>query len=214
MLKTILIGSVAVVCVGLALLYFFIYRHVGYKIKNSEVYFVSWNEGNGFQQKKIDADSQSFKKISGDYAKDKNHVFFVGRIIESADADSFERIKVDSSTVEDVYSKDKTHVFKFSGVLPNVDHSSFVALGGSYTKDAQHVFYQEKILTSAEASTFQTKHHEFHWFGMDSKQVYSMGQAIPGADPATFELLGGGRSANGAVAKDKNHNYSSIGEVL
>jgi hypothetical protein len=186
----ILIGLIAIVALGWGALYFLIYRHTGYKIRDSKVHFIKWDEGNGFQEQIVDADIESFKPISGNrdlYAKDKTHVFYLARIIVGADPETFELIKSPKNVQSDVYAKDAKHVYKYGKAIELADPKTFKLLDYGYSQDSQTVFFDEKPIKEADPSTFYVKSfEEYVAFGMDSSHVYDYGKIVVGADPKTF----------------------------
>jgi hypothetical protein len=134
--------------------FLFIFRHEGYKVKDSKVFFVDWNAGRGMKEILLNADAKTFKDLGGNYAKDKTRVFFAGRVIESADPESFLQIQVDTSKVENVFSKDKNYVFQYEHILKHADPQTFVTLAHGYTKDKNYVYHSLSIVDQADAETF------------------------------------------------------------
>ncbi len=142
----------------------------------------------------IDIKTLSIFNEYGDIAKDKNHMYQEGVIIEDADPNTFEEI-----TPEDGYRywKDKNHVFfmfhEDSGFLSvsikkvkNADPSTFISIGGGYWKDKDRVY----------TSLIKFNH-----------RLYVRGiKEVKNADPKTFEYVGNTMSDHG-IAKDKNSYY-------
>lgn len=55
---------------------------VGYKNDGNEVTWHTWNEGNGHNSRKVDADPETFEVLDDDYGRDKTHAFYRGDIIK------------------------------------------------------------------------------------------------------------------------------------
>ncbi len=108
----------------------------GYQKEGGQWSWVSYNENVG---KKVDyiesIDNESFQVLSNaDYGKDKNNVYYQGRIIKGSDPNTFEVINKDG------YSKDKNSVFITNYALIAANPNSFQYLKFPYSKDEHHVF--------------------------------------------------------------------------
>lgn len=66
---------------------------VGYKNDGKEVTWHTWNEGNGHNSRKVNADPETFEVLDDDYGRDKTHAFYRGDIIKGADGQSFRVLK-------------------------------------------------------------------------------------------------------------------------
>ncbi len=86
------------------------------------------------------ADLASFTPIDQYFAKDKNHVYYNGEIIEKADSKSFRVISTDTKR-----SYDKNHIYDRKRIVEDI-HSSFFYLGGSFFKDKDYLYYIEGYL--------------------------------------------------------------------
>lgn len=92
-------------------------------------------------------------------AKDNNHVYLSGKIIEEVDAQTFQILVAG-------FFKDKTKVYTSLGglrALSGWDGSSFEVIGYSddfwsgYSKDKNRVYYNDAVVTGADPKTFQFK---------------------------------------------------------
>ena len=109
----------------------------GYQKENGEWAWVSYDEAAGKRVAKIDpVDDSSFQVIKGykEYAKDKNSVFYIGRIIEDADPNTFSVLNKKG------YSIDQKNVFLTWEKVIFADPQSFQLIEAPYSKDADHVF--------------------------------------------------------------------------
>lgn len=75
-----------------------------------------------------------------------------------------------------------------------VDTASFIIFEREgYAKDSKKVFWQWNEVANADASTFFPIEHRVGYFGncyaSDRTNVYLKGLRIPGADPATFQIM-------------------------
>lgn len=80
-------------------------------------------------------DKKTFKVLSDErYAKDKDHVFYMGRMIEYADPKTFQLLERHG------YAKDKNSAFLDCEKVIFADPASFEVLEFPYARDAKHVF--------------------------------------------------------------------------
>lgn len=131
----------------------------------------------------LDVDYNSFELIKGSYAKDKNHVYYLGQKIEGADLATFEVGSI---------VKDKNHVYSGMNIVQGADPATFVYIGNSgFGKDKNHVFYGLDVDNRFNPKTFSVVGN---FYAKDDRIVYvlspkmyadSAGQ-IMGADPMTF----------------------------
>jgi hypothetical protein len=96
-------------------------------------------------------------------------------------------------------------------VVEGADGGTFKKLSpGPFAIDAKHVIYQSLVLPNSDSKTFMLLDDEGQ-YGKDAVQVYCRG-VIEGADPASFEFVGGVNETRGTisffrVAKDKKDYY-------
>lgn len=133
-----------------------------FKDKNG-IYFRERYGKSGLDLTRIDgADPDTFMALPHYLlAKDKNHVFYQGKIIESLDANTFEVL--DGSYFRDINSIYVRHQETFTP-LANSDPCSFVIIDyrdqyqwGGYAKDKYQVYYRGYIVEGADPDTFQVK---------------------------------------------------------
>lgn len=178
------------------------------------------------------ADPNTFKVISMEYSKDKNHVYMSwGDSILGADPATFELLSYENKLP--AYAKDSKSVYYFGKQIKGADAGSFVAFGhdsAHYAKDNQYAYFEDKPF-KADVATFKILNMEssYESFAIDKDAVYYLGKILPGADSETFVMLGEFYSkdknfvyfknrkvvgadlatfrANAYVALDKNHYY-------
>lgn len=112
------------------------------------------------------ADAASFRDLGFGYAKDNNHVWMHGRILEYVDPASF-------------------RVSRRYGKPEGAPHGS----GPGYMKTDFDVFFHGKKIDGASASTFREL---ADGYAADAFNVYFRGKQISGASPGTFEVLADG----------------------
>jgi hypothetical protein len=94
---------------------------------------------------------------------------------------------------------EKTRAEYLGGIkkaIAEISGKSEVPGGPDYSVEKQRVLYQGREVAGADASTFRPLSNRA--FGVDSRNVYVLGCAIPGADPRAFRVIGGpyGRDAS------------------
>ncbi|WP_180336319.1 DKNYY domain-containing protein [Pontibacter ramchanderi] len=139
-----------------------------YKIENGQWAYITFDEAAGKRVRNISADINSFQVLKDKrYGKDRNHVFFEGRIIPKADPKSFQIIQ---SKGYSTYSKDKTNVFLDDAKVVFANPEKFIPFDWPYAKDDRRVFcgtipieiknIEEFIVTETSgAKTSMTKSH-------------------------------------------------------
>ena len=152
--------------------------HFKYVTDGESVYYLS-DEGKA--EKINEADIDTFKEVDGDsgYIKDKNHIYFHGKILDGADVKTFTRISLSA-----VY-KDNKYVYFYGRILKDADAETFQAVqkkngGICYYKDKNYVYW--KVQPNPKTPTIRI---------------------VEGADPETFKCVEGEIGSG----KDKNNFY-------
>jgi hypothetical protein len=116
----------------------------------------------------------------------------------------------DSKTFEvmlDAYwAKDATHVYHEGDVLSGADPRTFKVFDGSYAGDAGHIYWRGAVIPGAKGYDPSVPFEVLNGNSTrarDKHHVYSSGNVIEGADPASFQLIG-----QGHIARDKNDYYA------
>jgi hypothetical protein len=186
-------------------LWFFIYRHTGYRIQDEKVNYTTWDAGRGKKTNQIPgADPKTFSVIEDNYenlyAKDKNQVYYAGKIVEGADPETFELTKPLHEELERVmvngYMQDATQIYQFGRAVVAVDRESFQYLGEGIAKDKNSVFVSGTVLESAVSNSYIYLGSQF---GKDQQSVFSRNKVLEGANPGTFHVNSDGTASDGRL---------------
>jgi len=171
----------------------------GYKNEHGQWAFVFWNEGNGRQVESVkQAEAASFEQLKPwEYARDKNHVYWRGDIIASADPRTFEH-------VAGRYTKDNQHVFIDQRIVKDADPATFQKVHGEEIlgRDKNDFYYGDEPFHVLDAASFEMINDGW---AKDSRAYYAYGYAhyIRRADCDYMSM----KILNGSWAKDKNRAY-------
>lgn len=179
---------------------------LGYKNDGKEVTWHSWNEGNGYNVRKINANPATFKSLEDKYGHDDKHAFFEGEIIPEADGSSFK-------SLGEWYASDKNHVYLSGEKIEKADPNSFKVHNDRLGEDKNDFYYYHTPLNVKDKSTFEIikdkTGDDTHW-GKDKYNAYFLinGAVIKNIDYHSFRpILGRGYSSSGRYAVDKNKVY-------
>ncbi|MCK4635671.1 MAG: DKNYY domain-containing protein, partial [Candidatus Moranbacteria bacterium] len=161
----------------------------------------------------LNADFTSFEVIDSQYhhyAKDKDHVYYTGKIIDGADQDSFEVLNYN-------YSRDKKHIYFYGQILDKNFHSStFKVFNYSYIEDKNGIYFYNsmnldekfKKVEEVDTETFEVIIGEYDDFGLgnerfarDRNNIYYIGEKKDYIDVSTFVIL------DKLYSKDANNVY-------
>ncbi len=209
-------------------------KKVGYHKYLGSFYYgqgYDWKFGSYQKIKITKADKKTFQVIKDPYAKDKNFVYYKGRIIKRADPNRFiifsdnnnyakdkylvyyQGEKIENSDVATFnvfeknpsYATDKSFVYYKGKKIDGSDGKSLVEINDNYLKDKNLVYHQTgflNIVSGAEPASFVALKNNY---GKDNNNAYNRADLIvKNIDSETFEILGDGRH----YAKDKNFVYS------
>lgn len=176
---------------------------VNYEIEKDKVYYKFWNEARGESRELIkEADAKSFKTLwNHKYGKDKNSVFYRGRIIKGADSKSFKLIG-------DLYAIDKKQAYYAGELIESSTSKRFEVIDDYYSKDYKDIFYQDKPLHVCSIKEFKifenddNKRRDSRW-STDGCFYYFMNFKIPSDDYDNVILYKG----VGGFAKDRKWVY-------
>ncbi len=194
------VASIGVCCISIYAYNFFSGLGGHYTKKDGKVY---WVRVNNHDLKKIetevdgaDADSfRAFKFSKKHWARDKNHVYFEGRRLRSADPETFEIVDAANKI-----SRDADNEYEGSRKTRN-DAERFVSLG-MYSKDIHGVYWFDKPIPGADFASFElikkpnSKYKNDRAWARDKNRVYCDGRFLPLADPKAFKLLGANYGAD------------------
>lgn len=169
------------------------------------------------------------------YAKDKDHVFYQGRKVEGAQSATFIALSndygrdsisgfyqsepipgSDGQTLEvlpRMWVRDKNDVYAGTNAIHACDPATFRNLDYSWHVDSRCAYAGALKIVGADPKTFQVINstfakdaiHVYSSVGRIVAETQSVTAAIPGADPATFHLIGG---KCGVCARDEDYCYS------
>lgn len=151
---------------GLPRMLFNLYNDIpneGYHITTDQVY------KNGIPLKK--ADPKTFTTLEGSYfySKDAYHVYSDYKILENADAPSFEVVEGSNG----IYWKDKYRAYSQWESIKGSDGASFEWLGHNYAKDKNNVYFEQHIVEQANPDTFEALES---YIGKDENSVFVRAQ--------------------------------------
>lgn len=155
-------------------------------------------EGKGYYNNEVldEADPETFEQIGCcEFAKDKDNVFVLGKLVEGVDPKTFERVRSDSS-----YFWDKENAYYHSTLFKDVDVENFEVLpGGIFAKDKNTVYNGTSIIADADPNSFAIVYFKDGGgtvnYAKDKNNVYFFSDIVTGADLENFELQK--RSFNG-----------------
>ncbi len=132
---------------------------------------------------------QLFNLLKGisnyDYFIKDNSVYFNGKEIKGADADSFTHFEN-----RGYYSKDKKHVYYNTKKLVTADVATFRPLANDntdcYWHDKNNAYYKWELISGADGASFV---YLDHYYTMDKNNVFFEKELINEADKSTFYSL-------------------------
>lgn len=132
-----------------------------YRIKDGIIYY---------KDVKLVADPKTFETINCALGKDKNKVFYKGKLIEQSDAATFEVISYLG------WQKDKFRIYYCGKPMNTIDLESFEVLPKHYAKDRYHVYFNNRILKNADPATFKV--NRLTEIARDKNATYKYGKVI------------------------------------
>ncbi|MGI4833531.1 MAG: DKNYY domain-containing protein [Janthinobacterium lividum] len=186
------------VCYGIMTL-LFISCSTGYKIERDIVYYEHWNEGSGQYKDEINADSKTFKILRyGAYAKDAKSVFYEGKKIVGADANTFEALG-------EFYAKDKNSGWYGNDVVESSNGKTFKIINLYYSTDGFDIFFVTKPLKMAKPNKFKFVYGEgdSDSWTTDGEYYYYNSYRVPSSDYENLKIYPG----SGGLSKDKQWVY-------
>jgi len=156
----------------------------GYKLKNSQVYWTYSNESVGNAERLLDGvDAKSLQTFGFKaYAKDKNHAYYEGVVIDGADANTFRPI-------DNNYAVDNKKAYISAVEIKGADGGTFSLIEGDWSKDKSEIYYLGDAVGVCDFPTFRVKSGLDGWWAEDAKCVYHTGKRLPIKDRDTFEII-------------------------
>lgn len=120
-----------------------------------------------------------------DYCIKNNSVYFNGKRIKGADANSFTHFDN-----RGYYSKDKNHVYYNSKKIASADVASFQPLAGdinnNYWHDKKNAYYKWNLISGADGASFV---YAGQGYTLDKNNVFFEERLVKEADRTTFQPL-------------------------
>ena len=158
---------------------------------------VYWLTANGCPITIPHADPKTFAYLGFQYGKDASNVYFQSSTIQEAEATNF-------SIIDAFWAKDKNNVFFKGKVVAGADAQTFASIKNTdFLKDKNRVYAEDNhsststapnIFTEIDPASFQQINSSLYF--KDRNGVYiddRLGSLtlLQGADPASFQVLGG-----------------------
>lgn len=176
--------------------------NTGYSIAENKVYYSGKLMENADSSSFVAFDDEQYRYSARDHARDRQHFFYRGKIIEGVIAENIQRTVVSGQT----YWINDSQVIYDDKVLPGASPANFGGFEGysgwSYSEnDDKYLVYRSgELLPTVDKATF-TPLNDF--LAKDKNQVFENNQPIlPEADAESFGLL-----ENHDFGKDRNHIY-------
>lgn len=175
-LKIYLVLAICIVLSGCSL---------GYRVQGEKVVWKYWSTNRGSDQFIVEnADPASFKVLDiSNYAKDKNQVYYKGKVIPKADPASF-------VPLSDYFAKDNRRGYDGVEEIDSSDGSTFRLLYDSYTVDKKDIYYNTSALNVCNIEKFQLiDSRDINSWATDSCNYFFNGFKIPIKDYQSFRIL-------------------------
>lgn len=145
-------------------------------------------------------DIASFKDMGAGYGRDKDRVYYKGRVVDGADPESFCHSLVLKDNDSTEFARDHKHLFLMGKIMENADYKSLRKLSYSYYCDDRQVYYYPDGLIVENASPDDFRKIDFPYYS-SRENVYINGEKIPEADTASFIVI------DYRYSKDNYHVY-------
>jgi hypothetical protein len=132
------------------------------------------------------ADPKTFR-VLGDmeprtfYALDQFRVYYCGKVMPGANPATFRRLR-------NTWSADASQVY-YQGYVISKDATGFRMMDEFVGKDRQRVYWSGHVISHEAPHCRYVGHSGAVAYHKDRSRVFANGQAIPGADPASFRVL-------------------------
>lgn len=152
-----------------------------YAVDDNFVYVV--NETRSAWVQMPNADRVTFKVLGGQFARDIDQVFQMGKKIEGALMHSFSVISGQHG-----YAQDDKRIYGPKGVIQEADPETFKMLTKHYSLDAGHVFFDGVNIPEANAGSFRVI--DSGLYAVDDKSVFYAGKLLKNAIPEGLIVKG------------------------
>lgn len=170
-----------------------LFDDAGYHVRDDTVYYLNPFPGKAFQ---VDgADPSNFQALDRTYARDNEHVFINGYLLQGADAGSFQLLDRPG------FSKDAHRVYQHDHPI-STDPDNFELIDSGLAIDSTTVYWSDGSVLSDDPGNFAIiSDADNYLFAEDSHTVYVNANPIAGAAPTTFRVL------QGAYARDDDDAF-------
>jgi hypothetical protein len=187
----------------------------GYRRTAEGVQFLGWNKDEGyFSYEVIGADRASFHVLDKHYARDADRVYFEGHVIEHADPASFEvvgpfygrdatHVFLKNTVIEGasahtfrlldaslLWARDDREIYFGRAPVHVAQPSAFRIVRAHWGCDGENYYTDigtgSSYRVDADYATLQILNSHY---AKDRREVFYGVEPIPGADPATFEVI-------------------------
>lgn len=145
-----------------------------YAVDSDFVYVV--NETRSAWVQMPNADRVTFKVLGGQFARDIDQIFQMGKKIDGALLNSFSVISGQHG-----YAQDDKRIYGPKGVIREADPETFKMLTKNYSLDAGHVFFDGVNMPEANAGSFRVI--DSGLYAVDDKSVFYAGKLLKNAVP-------------------------------
>lgn len=158
-----------------------------------------------------DSDPATFMVLDNYYSRDKNHVYYEGKLLPNLDTQAFRFVTIQDeestfytyNAYNSLFVKDNRHVYYKDTLIAELNPATAELVASGYIKDDKHVFRATKLL-DVDASSFRILRLNWSYreeiYSLDKNYVYFDDAIIHEADPETFTLIR-------EYAKDKSNVY-------
>ena len=192
-----IVGALMLIgCCGLGICVFLVVNGLGahYEVVDGKAVWVgALNHDIRQTRYKIDeADVETFRVFSlgaGQWASDKDRVYFEGRVLRDADPENFEIVDHQAKI-----SRSGDNEYQRARKTKN-DAENLVSLG-AYSTDVNGVYWFDRLIPGADSTTFklfeipETEYKNDGAWAVDASSVYCNARRLEGSDPKSFRLLG------------------------
>jgi len=152
-----------------------------YAVDDDFVYVV--NETRSAWVQMPNADRVTFKVLGGQFARDVDQIFQMGKKIDGALIASFSVISGQHG-----YAQDDKRIYGPKGVIKEADPETFKMLTKHYSLDAGHVFFDGINMPEANAGSFRVI--DSGLYAVDDKSVFYAGKLLKNAIPEGLIVKG------------------------
>ncbi|WP_151810275.1 DKNYY domain-containing protein [Acinetobacter bereziniae] len=148
-----------------------------YKIQGDAVYFIQYGWDEKEKPLLVSRDVKNFKTINNLYAKDSTTMYYLGKVLQGADPNSFTFLGgVRGLVSTDGYSKDSHTVYFLGKPLVGADPMSFVLFENAeaFARDKQHVYLKGDVFKQLNAATAESLGSGY-WSELNKLYYYSTG---------------------------------------